>query len=347
MPASVACSTLLPPQPHDKTNVAHPTQPRPQFRTRMVAIVTRDAAEEMAPRISRGSAGVQEAEIARPNGISRARVMQNHDEAAVGRYVAGMRERLSAHDLTQFTDGVWLTTEPVRIVGMKLAATMTVLRVPGSRLLLHSPVAMTKERRDAVESLGTVAHLYAPNTFHHIWMSEWANAFPGACVHAPSALRKKRPDLRIDRAHDADSMGDLDQIFDEVHIGGFALEESVLVHRPSQTLVVADFVHNIGRPADRWTALYAKAMGFYDRVALSRVIRWTAFSNPAATRESLERLASYSFERLIVGHGRPLERNAREAVFEAYEWAGKPARPSSSSMDGNGHRFGRSTSHIR
>jgi hypothetical protein len=215
---------------------------------------------------------------------------------------------------------VWLANEPVGIVGMKLTATMTVVRLPGSGLLLHSPVAMTKARLAAVESLGTVTHVYAPNTFHHLWMGDWAREFPGACVHAPSALRKKRPDLRIDRAHDAEPPGELGEVFDEVHIDGFALEESVLVHRPSRTLVVADLVHNVGRPADRWTAFYTKAMGFYDRVAISRMIRWTAFSNMPAARESLERLASHGFERLVVGHGAPLEHDAREAVFGAYEW---------------------------
>lgn len=51
---------------------------------------------------------------------------------------------------------------------MKLTATMAVVRLSGSKLLLHSPVAMTKERLDGIGALGTVAHLYAPNTFHHV-----------------------------------------------------------------------------------------------------------------------------------------------------------------------------------
>ena len=235
-------------------------------------------------------------------------------------YRLGMSDRFSPHGLTHFAENMWLANDPVRIVGMKLTATMTVVRVPGSKLLLHSPVAMTKERRNAVESLGTVTHLYAPNTFHHVWMNEWARAFPGACVHGPSALRKKRPDLRIDRAHDVEPLGELGEVFDEVHIDGFALEESVLVHRPSRTLVVADLVHNVGRPTDRWTAFYTKRMGFYDRVAISRVIRWTAFADTRAARASLDRLAGLSFERLVVGHGSQLEHDARDAVFGAYEW---------------------------
>lgn len=151
-------------------------------------------------------------------------------------------------------------------------------------------------------------------------MGDWARQFPGACVHAPSALRKKRPELRIDRAHDVEPLGELADFFDEVHVDGFRLEESVLVHRPSRTLVVADLVHNVGRPRARWARFYTKAMGFYDRVALSRMLRWTAFSDTGAARASLERLASSHFERLVVGHGTPLESGAREALLGAYEW---------------------------
>jgi hypothetical protein len=231
------------------------------------------------------------------------------------------------HDdlLTPFAHDVWLANEPVRMVGMRLTATMTVIRLPDSSLLLHSPIPLTDALRAAVENLGTVSHLYAPNTFHHMWIGDWARAFPRARVHAPSALQAKRPDLRIDRAHDRESASEFDGLFDEVPIEGFLLAESVLVHRPSKTLVVADLVHNVGRPTHAWTAFYAKAMGFYDRVAISRMIRWTAFRDRAAASYSIRQLSECSFERLVVGHGAPLEQGARPAVLGAYEWLS--ARP--------------------
>ncbi|QRN95428.1 hypothetical protein JRI60_41225 [Archangium violaceum] len=39
-------------------------------------------------------------------------------------------------------------------LGMQLTSTMTVIRLGDGSLLLHSPVAMTPERRAAVEALG-------------------------------------------------------------------------------------------------------------------------------------------------------------------------------------------------
>ncbi len=58
--------------------------------------------------------------------------------------------------LLPFADGVWIGTAPVSFIGLQLTATMTVLRLADRRLLLYSPVAMTPERRGALEALGTL-----------------------------------------------------------------------------------------------------------------------------------------------------------------------------------------------
>ncbi len=221
---------------------------------------------------------------------------------------------------SRFTDGVWLSTEPVSFLGLRLTATMAVLRLGDGSLLLYAPVRMTAERRSEIVALGTVAHLYAPNVYHHLFIGEWAAAFPSARLHAPAELRKKRPELRIDREIGASAEPSFESIVDEVRIEGFRLHESVLVYRPARTLIVADLVHNVGRPEDAWTRLYTKMMGFYDRVALSRAIRLTAFSDRAAARRCLETLLAHPFERLVVGHGAPLSAGAREKIAAAYGW---------------------------
>jgi hypothetical protein len=223
--------------------------------------------------------------------------------------------------LTPFAEGVWVSKEPVHFLGLELTSTMTVLRLGDGSLLLHSPVVMTPQRRAAIEALGPVAHLYAPNLYHHLRVGEWAAAFPSARLHAPAGLAKKRRDLRVDRVHGpAGPEPAFAGIVDEQRIDGFRLQESVLVYRPTRTLVVADLVHNIGRPQHGWTKFYTRTMGFYDRVALSRMLRATAFSDRAAARRSLDELLARPFERLIVGHGAALETGAREALAAAYTW---------------------------
>jgi hypothetical protein len=218
--------------------------------------------------------------------------------------------------LKEFGEGVWCDAGPVRIVGMPLTSTMSVLRV-GDGLLVHSPLPLSAERRAAVEGLGRVTHLYAPNTFHHAWLGEWSQAFPNARVHAPASLAKKRPDLRIDRRHDVEPAPELAAVLDEVRIEGFLLKETALIYRPARAAIVADLVHNIGRPKDWWTKIYASLMGFYGQVALSRVIRWTAFTDRGAARRSVDALLDHDFDGLIVGHGTALPSGGRAAIAGA------------------------------
>jgi len=225
-----------------------------------------------------------------------------------------------AEGLVTFADGVWLGSAPVRIVGMRMTAMMAVLRLGDGGLLVYSPVALTPQRRAAVQALGPVRDLYAPNLFHHRWLAEWAAAFPEARVHAPQGLAKKRKDVRIDRVHGQPADPAFADAVDEILVAGFRLREGVLIHRATGTLVVADLVHNVGRPDQAWAVFYTRAMGFYDRVALSRVIRWTGFDDRSAARRSLDAVLERPFDRLVVGHGAPLATGGRQALAAAYEW---------------------------
>jgi hypothetical protein len=222
--------------------------------------------------------------------------------------------------VTPFGEGVWLASDPVRIVGTRLTATMALVRLGDGSLLAYSPVALTSERRAAVEALGRVAHVYAPSLFHHRWAGEWAAAFPTARVHAPARLAKKRRELRVDRVLGDGVEPAFAGVVDELHIDGCRLDETVLVHRPSRTLVVADLVHNVGRPDGAWTRSYARMMGFYDRVALSRMLRWVAFADRGGARKSVDAVLAQPFDRLVVGHGAPLATGAKEALAAAYAW---------------------------
>lgn len=219
--------------------------------------------------------------------------------------------------IIRFAEGVWYDRGPVSMLGMRLTSTMTVLALGDGGLVVHSPLPLTAERRAELALLGEVRHLYAPNTFHHLWLGDWARAFPDARVHAPRYLASKRPELRIDRFHDEARARPFGDVLDEVPIHGFRMAETVLVHRPTGTAVVTDLVHNIGRPAHAWTRFYSRAMGFYDRVALSRVIRWTAFDDRAAARRSVDRLLEYAFEGLIVGHGAPIAEGGSAVLASA------------------------------
>jgi hypothetical protein len=171
-----------------------------------------------------------------------------------------------------------------------------------------------------VNKLGRVAHIYAPNLFHHLHVRSWLDAFPSARLHGPKGLESKRPDLRIDRVHGSNSEAEFSDTIDEISIAGFRLRESALFYRPAGVLLVADLIHNVGRPIGLWPQMYTRLMGFYDRVALSRIIRWTSFSDRKAARKSIDRLLALPFNCLVVGHGDTINEGAQQALSEAFAW---------------------------
>jgi hypothetical protein len=222
--------------------------------------------------------------------------------------------------LVPFAEGVWTATIPASILGMKLSATMTILRLADGRLLVYSPVKMDESGYESVRQIGQVAHLYAPNLFHHTYLKEWAALFPEARVHGPHGLEKKCPGVEVHRYHGTSDEPAFAGTVKEFVVEGCRLKESVLLYEPAGTLLVADLVHNVGQPEGSWTKFYTKAMGFYDQVALSRMIRWTAFDDRKAARASVQAILSHPFERLIVGHGVPLLEGANATLSEAYTW---------------------------
>jgi len=223
-------------------------------------------------------------------------------------------------ELIPFAEGVWTATIPAKILGMTLTVSMTVLRLKNDELLVYSPVRMSEQCRETIQTLGTVTHIYSPNLFHHLYVAEWLEAYPTAKFHAPKNLAKKRPDLQIHKTHEEGAEPSWDGIVDVFPIRGFRLEESVLLYRPTGTLIVADLVHNVGQPKGAWTVFYTKMMGFYDRVAMSRMIRWLSFSDKKAVRQSIDSILQQPIKGLIVGHGLPLESGGKEAIQEAFSW---------------------------
>ena len=93
---------------------------------------------------------------------------------------------------------LWVAETPLRLLGLEVGARMTVVRLPGSKLLLHSPVATSDELVREVQALGSVAYLVAPNRLHHLFVADWKRACPDASIHVAPGLDSKRADLSIE-----------------------------------------------------------------------------------------------------------------------------------------------------
>jgi hypothetical protein len=222
-------------------------------------------------------------------------------------------------DLVQHSEGLWSVAVPHRFYGLHLGTRMTVIRLPGGGLWLHSVVAVDDILADEIQAQGTIEHIVMPNLYHHVYVTDAIQRWPAARVHAPTGMRRKRPEVRIDAELSETPDPDWGGVLAPVHIEGSILDETVFVHRPTRTLVCADLVENFDTSPHLLTRLYLDAAGIRGRVGFSRLFR-PVYRDRRATRESLERLLALDFDRIVLTHGRVLEQGGPAAVREAYRW---------------------------
>ena len=223
--------------------------------------------------------------------------------------------------LRRLAADLWIAESPLRFLGLEVGARMTIIRLAGSELFVHSPIAATPDLVREVQSLGRVATVVAPNRFHHLFAAEWQRASPEAAVWVAPGLERKRADLAIAGVlADAPERGWADAI-DQVLLGGMPwTNEVVFYHRPSATLVASDLAFNIGSSSPPLTRIAFRVGGAYGRLAPTSFERLLV-RDRAAFRRSLTRILEWPFERVVVAHGDVCERNAKEELARGYAWA--------------------------
>ncbi|MBN9268389.1 MAG: DUF4336 domain-containing protein, partial [Hyphomicrobium sp.] len=101
--------------------------------------------------------------------------------------------------LTPFDDEIWIADGPeVAVVGFRYPTRMAIIRLSDGGLFIWSPVALTQSLGAAVDILGPVRHIVAPNSLHHVFVPDWKRAYPHAKLYAPPGLRQKRKDIAFD-----------------------------------------------------------------------------------------------------------------------------------------------------
>ena len=77
---------------------------------------------------------------------------------------------------------------------MSFPTRMTLIRLPGGKLVVHSPTALTPDLAQEVNALGEVADIVAPNKIHYWWMRDWAEAYPKARILAAPDVKERAGD---------------------------------------------------------------------------------------------------------------------------------------------------------
>lgn len=222
--------------------------------------------------------------------------------------------------LRRLAESLWVAERPQSFYGLPVGTRMTVIRLSGERLLLHSPVALDPELRRQLDALGRVRFAVAPNRLHHLYAGGVAQAYPGTRLWVAPGLERKRPDLMFEGVLTDEApeewRGEVEQTF----FRGRPYEnEVVFFHRASRTLVLCDLAFNFGPGAAAPTRLLMKLIRSYGRLGPS-TLDPLLIRDRRAARESLERILAWDFDRVIVSHGDVLESGGHEILRRGYSW---------------------------
>ena len=216
---------------------------------------------------------------------------------------------------------LWVVETPLRFRGIEVGRRMTVVRLASGGLLIHSPAPLTLELREALGELGEVRFVVPASSMHgHLFMEQYRAAYPSAELFSTPGLDRKRRDLAFDgllgSTPDPRWSQDLDQA---PLLGHRFVTEIAFLHRPNRTLIVGDLCFTIGENGPAAMRSLARVTGTYRRPRPTPMFRW-GLRNRTAARRSLDRILSWDFDRIIVGHGELLEAGGHSAFRDAYAW---------------------------
>ncbi len=221
--------------------------------------------------------------------------------------------------LESVTDNIWAAAAPQTFAGLHVGTRMTVLRLSGGGIMLHSPIPMDLELVGEINALGPVRHIICPNLFHHLYAGDAQRLWPEALLHGPRKLQRKRNDLTFDQVLNEDLHAELQSDLQAISIEGSLLNETVLFHPATGTLIASDLVEHWRTCSHAPTRVYLKLNGALGKVTWPRLMR-ALYINRKSARASVDRILALPVERIVIGHGELIRENAREALREGMAW---------------------------
>ena len=110
-----------------------------------------------------------------------------------------VRDVANGPSLEVFVPGaLWLREYSVRLGGARFNARMTVIKLPGGDLLIHSPCAFDGSLAADVAALGRVVAIIAPGNLHRLHVRSCQRAFPDAAIYICPGVEKRAKGLAFE-----------------------------------------------------------------------------------------------------------------------------------------------------
>ncbi len=203
-------------------------------------------------------------------------------------------------------ENIWLMPFPLSIAGVQAGRNVSLVRLTTGEVIIHSTAPFRDAEVAEIRRIGPPAALLEATLLHDTFARAARAALPGVPYFAPPALG----DQTFDRWP-----ASWNEELAVLPLAGMPLlQEHLVLHRPTRTLITGDFVFNMPRDVSWWTRLVFRIVSrMREYPAMSLAFR-LAIRDRAAFRESMRRLLAWDFDRIIVGHGEPIETGGKEIV---------------------------------
>ncbi len=229
--------------------------------------------------------------------------------------------------LEDFAPNLWVAEgKCVNFHGFAYPTRSVIARLENGDIWVWSPIKMTEALAQAVEVLGPVRHLVSPNKIHHLFLSEWQQRFPGALLWGPASTIKKRVDLNFQKPLNGEAPRLWSNDFEQFHVqGSMAMDEVLFLHKPSKTLIVADFSENFGRDFLKknwkgWQHWLARAWGITEGKGYAPLDWRMSFLRRTKLRQMRNQLLSRDLENVVMAHGVIQKENGSAYLKQSLRW---------------------------
>jgi hypothetical protein len=232
--------------------------------------------------------------------------------------------------LKSVADDIWIVDGPVIRFGpgifrMPFPTRMTVIRLEGGSLFIHSPTSLDAKLTSEITAIGTPRWIVAPNRLHYWFVPQWRTAFPSADIYLAPRVREQAGG-RIDfpgKPLDRDSGYPWDTQIETLLVAGSYMTEADFFHRASRTLILTDLIENF--EPDRLASWLQRALTWLGGVqdphgSMPRDMRITFATRKADVAAAVRRMIAWDPERIILAHGRWYERDGRAQLIRAFGW---------------------------
>lgn len=214
---------------------------------------------------------------------------------------------------------LWTVESSHHFLGIDFGGRMTIIRLNSGNLILHSPVNFGEDIKAELNEIGHIKYIVAPNKFHHMYIEQCAAHFPDAEVLCAPGLSEKRKDLvftsDLDNRCPQEWTGEVETLLVE---GIPFFNEIVFYHPKSRTVIFTDLVFNFETQTSLGVKIFAWLDGIYGQPDVSRLVKWFMIRDKNATRESLNKILSWDFDRVSMTHKDIIETGGKKIVGRAF-----------------------------